>query len=250
MEKRAVQPMSDEEWKLRCDLTNFYHLVELFGWDEFILNHISARLPGQDAYLVNPFGLNYSEITPHNLVTVNVNGELIGESPYPANPAGFALHGAIHSHRHDVGCIAHTHTIAVSAVAMKEAGIDHNNFYGAQLIDRVGYHDFEGITLFEDERSRMVASLGDKNVLVLRNHGVAVCEKDVAHTFFLLWIVQRAAEVQCQSGMIPGPDRAITPEVKQRCSSSVERLNESGRFAWMLFDSQVRRMRSRLPAAW
>jgi ribulose-5-phosphate 4-epimerase/fuculose-1-phosphate aldolase len=104
---------------------------------------------------------------------------LVGTSDYAANPAGFALHGAIHSHRHDVNCVAHTHSIAVSAVAMKEGGFDHNNFYGAQLIGRVGYHDFEGITLFADERPRMVASLGQKHVLVLRNHGIAVCERDI-----------------------------------------------------------------------
>ena len=109
--------LSDTERKLRVDLANFYHLVEHFGWSEMIFNHISVRLPGRDAYLVNPFGLNYSEITPDNLLTVDVNGELMGEAPYPANPAGFALHGVIHMNRHDVGCVAHTHTNAVSAVA-------------------------------------------------------------------------------------------------------------------------------------
>ncbi len=238
------------ERQLRVDLANFYHLVEHFGWSELIFNHISMRLPGRDAYLVNPFGLTYSEITPDNLLTVNVDGELVGEAPYPANPAGFALHGAIHTHRHDVNCIAHTHSIAISAVAMKEAGFDHNNFYGAQLIDRVGYHDFEGITLFADERPRMVASLGDKHVLVLRNHGIAVCERDIPSTFFLLWIAQRAAEVQCAAGQIPGPDRRIGEEIAQRSKASAHKLTESGRAAQMVFDSQVRAMRAVKPVAW
>ncbi|MET1755722.1 class II aldolase/adducin family protein [Novosphingobium sp. RD2P27] len=241
---------SDEEWKLRYDLANFYHLVEHFGWHELIFNHISVRLPEGDRYLVNPFGLNYCEITPENLLVVNVDGELVGESEYPANPAGFALHGAIHTHRHDVHCVAHTHTIAMSAVAMKEGGIDHNNFYGAQLIDRVGYHDFEGITLFADERDRMVASLGDNNVLVLRNHGVAVCERDVASTFMLHYIVERAAQVQCQAGAIPGPDRQISEEIRQRCKASVAKLNDSNRFSALLFDSQVRAMRQVKPVDW
>lgn len=238
--------VSDEERKLRQDLAHFYHLVEYFGWSELIFNHISVRLPGRDAYLVNPFGLTYSEITPENLLIVNVEGELVGESPYRANPAGFALHGAVHKARADVHCIAHTHSLATSAVAMKQAGLDHSNFYGAQLINRVGYHDFEGITLFADERDRMVASLGDKHVLILRNHGVAVCERDIASTFTLLWILQRAAEVQCQAGMIPGPNWAVSEEVAERCAASSAKLNASYSFAQMLFDSQVRQMRARL----
>lgn len=245
-----MMSVSDEEWKLRYDLANFYHLVEHFGWHELIFNHISVRLPEGDRYLVNPFGLNYSEITPENLLVVNVHGELVGQSDYPANPAGFALHGAIHTHRHDVHCVAHTHTIPICAVAMKEGGFDHNNFYGAQLIGRVGYHEFEGITLFADERDRMVASLGDKHVLVLRNHGIAVCERDIASTFMLHYIAQRAAEVQCQTGAIPGPDRKISDEVKERCRISAARLNESDRFAALLFESQVRAMRKVKPVAW
>lgn len=247
LEKATI---SDAERKLRVDLANFYHLVEHFGWSEMIFNHISVRLPGRDAYLVNPFGLNYSEITPDNLLTVDVNGELIGDAPYPANPAGFALHGVIHQNRHDVGCVAHTHTNAVSAVAMKEAGFDHNNFYGAQLQGRVAYHDFEGITLFADERPRMLASLGDKHVLVLRNHGIAVAERDIATTFMLLWITQRAAEIQCMAGQIPGPDRQIDEAVAQRCRTSAAKLTESDRFAQLLFDSQVRALRAQKPVDW
>lgn len=117
-------------------------------------------------------------------------------------------------------------------------------------IDRVGYHDFEGITLFPDERDRMVASLGDKHVLVLRNHGIAVCERDIATTFMLLWIVQRAAEVQCQAGMIPGADRQLSKAIAERCVSSVAKLHESDRFAQLVFESQVRRMRQEKAVTW
>jgi len=239
-----------EDAVLRRDLANFYHLVDFFGWSELIFNHISVRLPGTDCYLVNPFGLNYTEITPDNLVVVNVSGELARPSEYSANPAGFALHGAIHSHRHDINCVAHTHSLEISAVAMKDAGFDHNNFYGAQLAGRVGYHEFEGITLFADERDRMVASLGDAHVLVLRNHGIAVCESDIASTFMLLWIAQRAAEVQCKAGQIPGPDRPVSDLVAERCKQSAQRLRENSNVARMLFDSQVRRMRAMHPRDW
>ena len=238
--------MDPEEWRLRCELTDFYHLVDFLGWSEMIFNHISVRLPGAaHHYLVNPFGLNYSEITPENLLKVGVDGCLVEPSDYPGNPAGFALHGAIHESRPDVACVAHTHTTAVSAVAMKRSGFDHNNFYGAQFYGRVGYHDFEGITLYPDERGRMLVSLGDKHVLVLRNHGIAVCERDIPSTFVLLWTVQRAAEIQCQAGALGGEDVLLSETVQRRCRDAVTDLGSGLRVARMVFDATVRRMRSR-----
>lgn len=244
---RSSRPdMDPEEWRLRAELTDFYHLVDHLGWAESIFNHISMRLPGAaHHYLVNPFGLNYSEVTPDNLLKVGVDGRLVEPSEYPANPAGFALHGVIHQHRADVGCVAHAHTTAVSAVAMKRAGLDHNNFYGAQLYGRVGYHDFEGITLYDEERGRMLASLGDKHVLVLRNHGIAVCERDVPTAFTLLWAVQRAAEIQCQSASMSGDDVRLDEAVKQRCAASAGDLNAGVQVARLVFDAAVRRMRAR-----
>lgn len=233
-----------EEHRLRRELTDFYHLVDYLGWTEMIFNHISVRLPGAaHQYLVNPFGLNYREITPDNLLKVGVDGRLIEPSEYPANPAGFALHGVIHENRTDVGCVAHTHTTAVSAVAMKRGGLDHNNFYGAQLYGRVAYHDFEGITLYDEERGRMLTSLGDKHVLMLRNHGVAVCERDIATTFTLLWVVQRAAEIQCQSGALPGADTMLDDSIKERCRHDAA-LGGGTSVAKWVFDAAVRRMRT------
>jgi ribulose-5-phosphate 4-epimerase/fuculose-1-phosphate aldolase len=234
------------ERALRRQLCDFYHLVDWLGWGELIFNHISVRVPGpQHHYLVNPFGLNYEEITPDNLVKVGIDGKLVGPSDHPANPAGFALHGAIHGARTDVNCVAHTHTLPVSGVAMKAAGFSHDNFYGAQLTGRIGYHDFEGITLYEEERGRMLQSLGDKHVLCLRNHGIAVCERDIPNTFMLLWIVQRAAEVQCQAGMIAGADVVLGDEVRQRCVDSARRMVEKADAARLVFDATVRRMRRR-----
>jgi ribulose-5-phosphate 4-epimerase/fuculose-1-phosphate aldolase len=149
-----------------------------------------------------------------------------------------------------VGCVAHTHTIPISAIAMKADGLSHDTFYGAQLWGRVAYHDFEGITLFPEERTRMMESLGDRHVLVLRNHGVAVCERDVTRTFVLLWIVQRAAEVQCQAGMIPGSDTRLSDAVRAQCVKSAAQILESHDASRMLFDSQVRLMRRSRPAQW
>ena len=244
----AHAAMDAEEWRLRCELTDFYHLVDHLGWTEMIFNHISVRLPGgAHRYLVNPFGLHYAEVRPQNLLKVGIDGRLVEPSQFAANPAGFALHGVIHEFRADVGCVAHMHTTAVSAVAMKRDGLDHNNFYGAQLFGRVGYHDFEGITLYAEERGRMLASLAGHHVLVLRNHGVAVCERDIPSTFMLLWIVQRAAEIQCQSAAMAGANIPIDDAVKQRCREAAGDLGGAMRVARMVWDAAVRRMRSGLP---
>ncbi|MBM9400062.1 class II aldolase/adducin family protein [Gluconacetobacter azotocaptans] len=243
--------VQEEEWQLRTRLAECYHLISYHGWTEMIFNHISVRLPGEPKrYLVNAFGLNYDEVTPENLLVVNADGQLVGEASSKPNPAGFALHGAIHAARDDIHCIIHTHTNAVCAVAMKQDGFSHDNFYGAQLFGRVGYHDFEGITLYDEERPRMLASLGDKHVLVLRNHGIAVGESDVARAFFLLWTVQRAAEIQCHAGMIPGADVIIADTVKQACARDAARLIARSSAADKMFDAAVRKMRRERGPLW
>ena len=242
-------PMADmTEAELRVQLADFYHLVSYLGWTELIFNHISVRLPGEEhTYLVNPFGLHYDEVTPENLVVVGVDGKLARESQYKANPAGFALHGVIHEFREDVGCVAHTHTTPISAITMKGFDLDHNSFYGAQLHGRVAYHAFEGITIYDDERKRMLKSLGDKHVLVLRNHGIAVCEADIPLTFFLLWTVQRAAEIQCAASAIPGPNTVLTEDIKQKSADDAQRLKDSASFSSLLFDAMVRKMKRDCP---
>lgn len=233
----------EAEWALRVQLAHCYHLVDFLGWTEMIFNHISVRLPGPEShYLVNPFGLNYDEVTPANLLKVGLNGTLIEPSEHPANPAGFALHSAIHGARDDVHCVIHTHTTPISAITLKRRGFGHDDFYGAQLFGRIGYHDFEGITLFDDEKSRMLASLGDKHILVLRNHGVAVGERDIPRAFFLLWTVQRAAEIQCQAGSLGGEDVALSDTIRERCAGLTQQLIHDDGFAVKFFDSLVRRM--------
>lgn len=242
-------PMADmTEAELRVQLADFYHLVSYLGWTELIFNHISVRLPGEaHAYLVNPLGLHYDEVTPENLLVVGVDGKLLRESPYKPNPAGFALHGVIHQFREDVGCVVHTHTTPISAITMKGFGIDHDSFYGAQLYGRVAYHEFEGITIYDEERDRMLKSLGEKHVLVLKNHGVACMEADIPLTFFLLWTVQRAAEIQCAAAAIPGPNTILPEEVKAKCAADAQRLKESASFATLLFDAMVRKMKRDRP---
>lgn len=242
---------SEGEWHLRRDLAECYHLIEYMGWTETIFNHISARLPGPaHHYLVNPFGLLYTEVTPANLLKVDLAGNKISPSNFDANPAGFALHSAIHGARDDVHCVIHTHTTQVSAIAQKKHGFSHNDFYGAQLFGRVGYHTFEGITLFPEEKVRMLASLGDKHILVLRNHGIAVGESSIAKTFFLLWTVQRAAEIQCLADSMRGEDTELPDEIRQKCADLTAMLIREGGFAQKFFDGMVRKMHAERGPSW
>lgn len=244
----TVNPLnvSDTEWQLRVKLAHCYHLIDFFGWTETIFNHISARLPGDEHYyLVNPFGLNYTEITPENLLKVDLKGNKVMPSEYDANPAGFALHSAVHGARDDIRCVIHTHTTPISAIAQKNQGFKYENFYGAQLFGRIGYHTFEGITLFEDEKQRMIESLGDHHILVLRNHGVAVGESSIEKAFFLLWTVQRAAEIQCQADAMQGADIPLTESVQQKCADLTQMLIRESSFADKFFNAMVRKMQEK-----
>lgn len=243
--------LSESEWELRVKLAYCYHLVDFFGWTETIFNHISARIPGEESYyLVNPFGLNYTEVTPENLLKVDLDGQKVEPSDYDANPAGFALHSAIHGARDDIHCVVHTHTNEVSAIAQKKSGFAHDDFYGAQLYNRVGYHTFEGITLFGEERQRMLDSLGSKHVLVLRNHGIAVGEANIERTFFLLWTVQRAAEIQVAAGSLGGEDNPIEDNVKSSCAELTQKLINDGGFAVKFYRAMVRKLVSEKGMPW
>lgn len=244
----TVNPLnvSETEWELRKKLADCYHLVDFFGWTETIFNHISARLPGDEHhYLVNPFGLNYTEITPENLLKVDLAGNKVVPSEYDANPAGFALHSAIHGARDDLKCVIHTHTTPISAIVQKQHGFKHDNFYGAQLFGRIGYHTFEGITLFEDEKQRMIDSLGEHHILVLRNHGIAVGESSIEKAFFLLWTVQRAAEIQCQADAMQGEDVPLADQIQQKCADLTQMLIRDSGFADKFFNAMVRKMQEK-----
>ncbi|HVC10832.1 MAG TPA: class II aldolase/adducin family protein, partial [Burkholderiales bacterium] len=167
--------MAGEEWQARLELAACYRAFDWLGWTELIYNHITARVPGPERhYLINPYGLWYNEVTATNLVKVNLAGEAVDGSRYPVNRAGFVIHSAVHAAREDAHCIIHTHTTAGSAVASKKDGLRYDNFYGATLYGQVAYHDFEGVTTDLAEQPRLVASLGAKPVLILRNHGLLV----------------------------------------------------------------------------
>lgn len=187
----------------RYHLAAAYRLIAHFGLDDSIYTHLSARAPqtyadgGARAFLINPFGLRFSEVTASNLVSVDLNGAIVRDD-YGAgiNQAGFTIHSAVHAARPDVACVIHTHTVAGVAVASLEDGLLPLNQWSAQFYNRVAYHDYEGIALDLDERQRLVADLGDKRVMVLRNHGLLTCGRSVGEAFSLMYNLERSCQAQ------------------------------------------------------
>lgn len=210
---------SETEWKARVDLAAMYRIFAYLKWDESIYNHISIRVPDEpEHFLINPFGMHYSEITASNLVKVDINGNIVGHSDWPINPAGFTFHGAIHAKVPDAHCVMHVHTTPTLAVCCLEEGLSYTNFYSAQLYGKVAYHDFEGITVHLDEGQRILDSAQGKPVLLLRNHGPVVMGANLAQALSLMWLVNRACEVQVAS-MPLGPLRSIPETVLNKCVS-------------------------------
>ena len=190
--------VSAAEWQARVDLAATYRLVAMQGWYDMIFTHISLRLPGpQHHFLINPYGLRFDEVRASNLVKVDLEGNMIGAQPgQEINPAGYVIHSAIHRVREDVHCVMHTHTVAGMAVAALQGELLPISMYALGYYGRVAYHDFEGPSLELDERQRLAANLGDKNVLVLRTHGLLTCGQTVAQAFVRMYRLQRACEIQ------------------------------------------------------
>ncbi len=238
--------LSEDEWEARLELAACYRLFAFLGWTELIFNHITVRVPQEGGasrhYLINPFGLHYSEVTATNLITVGVDGEPVHPTAYAVNRAGLVIHSAIHAARDDAHCIMHIHSTAGMAVACKEAGLSYDNFYAAQLCGDVAYHDYEGVTIRTEEQARLVASLGDRHCLILRNHGLLACEETVPDAFFLLWTLNRACEIQAAAGAIPGPNRSPTSEAVAASSHRLHRsVDPRGQLQQKVFDAMVRR---------
>jgi len=241
LEGSCPPSMAREEWCLRLQLAACYRVFDHLGWIELVFNHITLRVPGdRPAYLINPFGLNYREVTPLNLIKVGLDGVPLEPSEHPVNRAGFVIHSAVHAARADAHCIMHTHTTAGMAVACKQGGLGHDDFYGAELFGDVAYHAFEGITVHEAEGPRLVASLGDKRILVLRNHGMLVVGSDVFNAFRWMWTLQRACEVQVAAATLPGPDVLLSDEVRRACARDARAFEPRDRLERMLFTSVLR----------
>ena len=215
-ERKAALPVSEAERTARVQLAACYRIFDHLGWTELIFNHISLRVPGMaKAFLINPFGLHYREVTASNLVLIDVEGNPLRETKWPVNRAGFVIHSAIHEALPEAHCVMHTHTTTGLAVACLEGGLSPTNFYSAQLQGNLAYHEFEGITVVPDEKERLVASIGKKRALVLRNHGLLAWGPSLSEAFLMLWTLQRACDVQIASSAA-GALHPIRPEVFSR----------------------------------
>jgi ribulose-5-phosphate 4-epimerase/fuculose-1-phosphate aldolase len=232
------------EWQLRVQLAACYRVFDQLGWIELVFNHITVRVPGaQPAFLINPFGLNYDEVTASNLVKVGHDGVPLEPTAHHVNRAGFVIHSAVHSARPDAHCVMHTHTTAGMAIACKQGGLGHDDFYGAELFDDVAYHDFEGITVHSDEGPRLAASLFDKRVMILRNHGMLVTGSNVFNAFRWMWTLQRACEVQVAADSLRGPNLPLTQEVRRASARDAKSFEPREVLERMLFISVLRRGR-------
>ncbi len=191
------QQVSEEEWQTRVNLAAAYRLIASHGWDDLIYTHISARVPGtDDEFLINPFGLMFDEVTASNLVKINGKGEKVVPSPYPVNPAGFTIHSAVHEVRHDAACVIHLHTIDGTAVATDPRGLLPLNQTALLVRDDIAYHDFEGVAVDLDERPRLQRDLGEKNIMLLRNHGTLALGATIAEAFMRIYFIERACSMQ------------------------------------------------------
>jgi len=234
--------MAAEEWAVRLELAACYRAFDWLGWSELIYNHITARVPGAERhYLINPYGLWYSEVTASNLVKVNIAGETVDGSKYPVNRAGFVIHSAIHAARDDAHCIIHTHSTAGSAVSCKKEGLRFDNFYSAVLHGEVAYHDFEGITTDTAEQPRLVASLGAKSILILRNHGLLVACPTLPEAFRTYWTLQRACEIQAATDAMAGDNLPIAQQVLDGTPSRTLPFRSGPRPGGLEFDALLRR---------
>ena len=219
--EQAPRPARFEpaEWAARLELAAAYRVFAHLGWTELIYNHITLRLPGAEPrFLINPFGLHYSEVTASNLVTIDLQGRIVGESRWPVNPAGVTIHGAIHAGIPQAHSVMHTHTTAGMAVACSQAGLSISNFYAAQLLGKLAYHDFEGITVHADEGPRLLRSIGDRPAVILRNHGLLAWADSLPRAFAILWLLNRACEIQVASAPL-GPLIEVPEAIQRRCTA-------------------------------
>ena len=191
--------VSDAEWQARLDLAAAYRLVALFRWDDLVFTHITAKIPGTEHFLINPYGLMFDEITASSLVKIDIQGKILQETPFPINPAGFVIHSAVHSARHDAQCVMHTHTLNGVAVSAQKGGVLPISQFSIFVLASLAYHDYEGVALRDEEKPRLITDLGNKTFLMLRNHGLLTVGKNVAAAFAAMYTFEATCAVQIRA---------------------------------------------------
>ncbi len=202
-----MNQMAETEAAIRRDLAAAYRLVALYGWDDLIFTHISARVPGPEHhFLINPYGLMFEEITASSLVKVGMDGNPVDQVSRVVNPAGFTIHSAVHEVREDAGCVIHVHTPDGTAVATSREGLQPLNQTAQLVIDDLAYHDYEGVALDHNERPRLQQDLGSKNAMLLRNHGTLTLGRTVAEAFLRMYFLERACTMQVRTRILGHDD--------------------------------------------
>jgi ribulose-5-phosphate 4-epimerase/fuculose-1-phosphate aldolase len=224
-----------DERKVRVDLAAAYRLVALFGWDDLVFTHISARVPGPEHhFLINPYGWLFEEITASSLVKIDLQGRKVVDSPYDVNPAGFTIHSAIHAAREDAGCVMHTHSLNGVAVSAQKDGLLPISQQSLFVLASLGYHDYEGVALSDAEKPRLVRDLGSASFLMLRNHGLLTVGRTAADAFLFMYLFEAACLVQVRAqsggGELVSVGRPILEGIRQQAEQVTRGLG--GQLAW------------------
>ena len=225
--------VSPEEWQTRVELAACYRLVFHYGWHHMNLNHISARVPGEEGHiLINPYGPMYNEVTASNIVKIDLDGNVLDDTPYGINPAGYTIHSAVHAAREDVDCVLHTHTEAGLAISSLKCGLLPLSQDAVRFYNRIGYHEYEGISLELGERERLVASLGQHRALILRNHGLLTAGRTIAEAFTLMYHLEKGCVAQLMANARSADDPHIvmpSPEVCEHSAQQAWKLNDNAK---------------------
>jgi ribulose-5-phosphate 4-epimerase/fuculose-1-phosphate aldolase len=235
MNDAVRKQVSDEEWAVRVDLAACYRLIAMYGWDDLVFTHISARVPGPDEhFLINAYGMLFEEMTASSLVKVDLAGETVLDSPHPVNPAGFVIHSAVHEARPDVGCVLHTHTKAGVAVSAQADGLLPISQVSLFPYASLGYHDYEGVALNDDEKPRLVADLGSNNALILRNHGLLTTGATIADAFLNMYALETACQTQIMAQSSGGELVMVPQPIVDGILAQAELVTKGlmGQLAW------------------
>ena len=227
--------VSDEEWNARVDLAACYRLVADFGWSDLVFTHITARVPGtEDQFLINPYGMMFDEITASSLVKIDLHGNKLDDSPFPVNPAGFTIHSAIHSARHDAQCVLHVHSLYGVAVSAQAKGVQPLSQQSIFVLSSLAYHDYEGVALNDEEKPRLVADFGEKTYLMLRNHGLLTVGRTVADAFLNMYVFEAACTIQVRAQAGGGELIQIPPAIINGAQQQAKAVTKSlgGMLAW------------------
>lgn len=238
--------VSKAEWQTRVDLAAAYRLVALFGWDDLVFTHITAKVPDSEHFLINPYGMMFEEITASSLVKIDHRGEKVAPSEYPVNPAGFLIHECVHAAREDAACVMHTHSLNGVAVSAQDHGVLPLSQQSIFVLASLAYHDYEGVALEEAEKPRLVADLGRANFFMLRNHGLLTLAPGIADAFLFMYLFEAACTIQVRALAGGKPLRTIDSRIVDGAIAMADQVTRGlgGQITW---PGLLRRLDRQLP---